>query len=107
MTAREINQGILNVFRDRPDKWDIRLHLQVHDSLLLSYREEYEEEVIPWALKKMKITLGLARGRDFHVPVEAKVGWNWGESSNDNKTITNPNGLIKWKGYDSRRREKG
>jgi len=96
MTADEIDLGILALWRAH------RIHLlvQVHDSILIQYREEEEAEVLPWALETLKTRLILKRGREFVVPTEAKIGWNWG----DFDAKTNPDGLVKWKGQDSRER---
>lgn len=102
MTAEEINRGILNVFRNRDRNVfsrDVRLKLQVHDSLLIEYPEEVENELLPWAIEQLKVGLLLHKGREFYVPVEAKVGWNWGDV--DEK---NADGMVKWKGHDGRKR---
>lgn len=97
LTADEIDKGLLTLWRaDR-----IQLLIQVHDSILFQYREEEENEILPWALEALKTRFTLKRGRDFVVPTEAKVGWNWGEWDE----AKNPNGLVKWKGADSRKRE--
>jgi hypothetical protein len=74
--------------------------IQVHDSVLFLYRAEEEDEIIPWLLETMKTRIVLERGREFVVPTEAKVGWNWG----DFDETKNPDGLIKWKGGDTRKR---
>ena len=96
MTAKEINTAILNLWRaDR-----VQLLVQVHDSILFQYPEEREDEIVPWALEAARVHLQLKRGRDFTVPTEAMTGWNWGYHAGDN-----PDGLKKWKGGDSRRRE--
>ncbi len=96
MTAKEINTAILNLWRaDR-----VQLLVQVHDSILFQYPEEMENEIVPWALETAKVHLELKKGRDFTVPTEAQVGWNWGYKGPDN-----PDGLTKWKGGDTRRRE--
>ena len=110
MTAENINKGLVNIFNNRmPKGWEnaVWIHLQVHDSLLISYPEEMEDEVVPWALEQIRCKLVLAKGREFVVPTEAKVGWNWGDMIVDDKTgkIENPNGLIKYKGHDKRTRE--
>ncbi len=96
MTADEINRGILNLWRANR----VELLVQVHDSILFQFPEEQEDEIVPWALEALKTHLTLARGRDFYVPTEAQVGWNWGYVSDDN-----PDGLKKWRGGDSRKRE--
>lgn len=95
MTSDEINRGLLQLWRANR----VQLLMQVHDSVLFQYPEEMEDEIVPWALEVMKVKLNLKKGREFFVPLEAKVGWNWGEFSDDN-----PDGLIKYKGHDKRSR---
>jgi DNA polymerase-1 len=96
MTADEIDLGLLRVWRAHR----VRPLIQVHDSVLFLYREEEEDEIIPWLLETMKTRIVLERGREFVVPTEAKVGWNWG----DFDETKNLDGLIKWKGSDTRKR---
>jgi hypothetical protein len=96
MTADEIDTGILNLWRANR----VQLLIQVHDSILFQYPEHLEDEIIPWALAALRAPLTLARGREFVVPTEAKVGWNWGEFDKDQ----NPDGLVKWRGGDDRKR---
>jgi DNA polymerase I-like protein with 3'-5' exonuclease and polymerase domains len=95
MTAEEINKGMLEVWRANK----VQLLVQVHDSILFQFPEELEDEIVPWALNTLRIPLDLAGGRNFVVPTEAKVGWNWGDFAKDN-----PDGLVKWKGGDDRKR---
>jgi len=95
MTGDEINTGILNLWRANK----VQLLMQVHDSILFQYPEEQEAEIIPWALETLKAPLTLAKGREFVVPTEAMVGWNWGYYDK-----SNPDGLAKWKGSDNRKR---
>lgn len=95
MTADEINTGILNLWRSNK----VQLLVQVHDSILFQYPEEQENEIIPWALEALRAPLRLKHGRDFCVPTEAKVGWNWGDVTDENV-----DGLKKWKGGDDRKR---
>ncbi len=96
MTADEIDTGIINLWRlDR-----VQLLVQVHDNILFQYREEEEEEIIPLALHALENRIILEKGREFVVPIDAKVGWNWGDCSDEN-----PDGLKKWRGSDSRTRE--
>jgi DNA polymerase I-like protein with 3'-5' exonuclease and polymerase domains len=104
MTADEINLGLLNLFRTNK----VQLLVQVHDSLLFQYPEELEDEIIPLALDCLKVPLRLRHGREFVVPVDAKVGWNWGDTTVDkNNAITgNEDGLMKWKGTDKRKRQR-
>lgn len=95
MTAEEINKGMLEVWRDGR----VQLLVQVHDSILFQFPEHLEHIVVPWALKLLRIPLILPGDREFVVPTEAKVGWNWGDQNDKN-----PDGLIKWKGGDDRKR---
>lgn len=96
MTGDEINRGIIKLWRANR----VQLLVQVHDSILFQYPEELEDEIVPWALEAARVPLTLARGREFVVPTEAKTGWNWGNHADDN-----PDGLKKWKGGDTRKRE--
>jgi DNA polymerase-1 len=87
MTADEMNRALLGVWRLNI----VEVLLQVHDSILIQYQEENEREVIPKVLSAMLVPLELDGGRQFVVPVEVKVGWNWAEATDDN-----PLGLKKW-----------
>lgn len=115
MTADEIDTGLLRLWRSNR----VQLLIQVHDSILFQYREEEEDEIIPWALELLRVELELKHGRKFVVPTEAKIGWNWGEREEWSKEDfvkglcteaqigtckKNPDGLVKWKGSDSRKR---
>lgn len=104
MTADEINNGMLNLFRTNK----VQLLVQVHDSLLFQYPEEEEERIVPMALECLRVPLRLNRGREFVVPVDAKVGWNWGDVEMDKQgnIIGNEDGLAKWKGQDKRTRQR-
>lgn len=97
LTADEVNKGMLTVWRAHKTQ----LLLQVHDSILMQYPQEQEDEIIPWALDAMRTTIMLKKDRPFTVPVEAKIGWNWGEAHDTD----NPDGLIKWRGQDTRKRQ--
>lgn len=95
MTADEMNKGLLQT-------WLLnicQILLQVHDSILIQYPEEKEDEILPQVLAAMRVPLELESGRMFCVPVDVKVGWNWANQSKDN-----PLGLGKWP--DGRRRGK-
>lgn len=95
MTGDEINTGILRLWRANK----VQLLVQVHDSILFQFPEHLRNEIVPWALETLRTRFLLERGREFVVPTEAKVGWNWGNHSEDN-----PDGLMKWKGGDGRNR---
>jgi DNA polymerase-1 len=96
MTADEIDIGLLRLWQSNR----VQLLIQVHDSILFQYPEEMEDEIIPWALEQLRVYVELRGGRKFFVPTEAKVGWNWGDMREDN-----PDGLVKWKGHDERKRQ--
>lgn len=94
MTGDEINIGVLNLWKHGA----YELLIQVHDSILFQIDESRIDELVPLALELLKAKLTLKGGREFFVPVEAKVGWNWGDKSD-----SNPFGLAKWKGSETRR----
>jgi DNA polymerase I-like protein with 3'-5' exonuclease and polymerase domains len=96
MTGDEINTGIIKLFRANR----VELMIQVHDNVVIQYDEDREEEIIPWAMETLRTTLRLKGGRDFTVPVDCKVGWNWAdeEYNKDGTVSKNAGGLAKWKG---------
>lgn len=96
MTADEINNGILRLWRANR----VQLLVTVHDSILFQFPEELEDEIVPWALETLRVHLTLKHDRDFCVPTEAMTGWNWGYHGDDNA-----DGLKKWKGGDDRKRQ--
>jgi len=87
MTADEMNNAMMNVWRLNT----VQLLLQGHDSLLMQYSEERENEILPQILSAMRVPIELEGGRQFVVPVEVQVGWNWSKATKDN-----PGGLSKW-----------
>jgi DNA polymerase I len=97
VTADTIDEGLLDVWRGNL----VQLLLQVHDSILFQYKEEEEDEIIPWALEQCKRRRVLKGGREFVIPAEAKVGWNWSDDRND------PDALRKWPEKEPRRRVRG
>lgn len=103
MTADEIDIGLLALWRANI----CRLMIQVHDSILIQYPEELEDEIVPQAMKLLRVPLVLTKGREFVVPCDCKVGWNWGDVQYDKagNVIGNPEGLAKYKGGDTRKRE--
>jgi DNA polymerase I-like protein with 3'-5' exonuclease and polymerase domains len=87
MTADEMNLAMLQTWRLD----GVQLLLQGHDSLLIQYPMELEDAIIPKVRASMRAPLELEGGRMFCVPVEVKVGWNWGNATEDN-----PDGLMKY-----------
>jgi DNA polymerase I-like protein with 3'-5' exonuclease and polymerase domains len=96
MTADEIDGGLIRVWGHHR----VVPLVQVHDSVLFMVREEELDETVPWLLKEMRTRIILEKDREFAVPTEAKVGWNWG----DFDPKSNVDGLKKWKGSESRTR---
>lgn len=104
MTADEIDLGMLAMWRDAK-RWDAQLLAQVHDSTLWQVPRAVVDEFVPWALKTKALPIELEGGRQFTVPIEAKVGFNWGDhtpgyTKKDGTVVPeiNPDGLRKWKG---------
>jgi len=95
-TADYINHAMLAVWRLN----NCQLLLQVHDSLLIQYPEKDEDTVLPQVLAAMNIKIPI-RGREFSIPCEAKVGWNW-----SNYSVNNLDGLKKYGGHDERQRQR-
>lgn len=95
MTADEIDTGILNIWREAK-RYDIQMLVQVHDSILAQVPVDAVNEAVPAMMEWMQAPLLLEGGRKFVVPIEAKVGFNWGDF--DPATGRNPDGLRKWKG---------
>jgi DNA polymerase-1 len=79
ITADTIDRGLLALWRENR----VQILLQVHDSILFQYREDEEDEVVPWALSVVEQTIALKGGREFTIPGEAKVGWNWSDTASD------------------------
>lgn len=99
MTADEIDTGIMNIWRNAK-QYDIQMLVQVHDSILAQVPVDAVNEAVPAMLKWMEAPLTLKGGRQFVVPIEAKVGFNWGdyEPGYGSRPEKNPDGLRKWKG---------
>lgn len=100
MTADAVNRAMIDIWRDytasgRLAPYGVELLCQVHDSLLFQVNEDSCDECVPIILELGRAPLTLKKGREFCVPNEAKIGWNWGDfdKSEPNK---NPFGLIKW-----------
>lgn len=100
MTADEIDEALLRI-------WNANIAqplLQVHDSLLFQYPEKDEAIIVPKLLSLARVPLYHGT-REFVVPVDAKIGWNWAEVEYNNGTVDNVDGLRKWQGAtDTRRR---
>jgi DNA polymerase-1 len=75
ITADTINRGMLAMWR----RHNVQLLVQVHDSILFQYPQQLEDTIIPQSIKLIEQTIRLKDGRDFMIPAEAKVGWNWSD----------------------------
>lgn len=105
-TADRMNLGLWRVWRHMPS---IQLLAQTYDSITFQYPESSSEDsIISQALDLIKVNLTAPNGRNYVVPGEAKIGWNWGaavtqsdieKSKAAGKKLPrlNPEGLIKWK----------
>lgn len=121
MTADEINNVMIRVYTIVKRRFpELQLLIQVHDSLLMQYPEHLEEEIIPWIKEAFRVVITLRGGRQFFVPSEVQVGWNWdyridwqekdylkGKCAKElvGTCKENPDGMIKYKGRDNRSRE--
>ena len=86
ITADTIDRGLLALWRANR----VQLLLQVHDSVLFQFPEREEHEVVPWAIAQIEQQVALKGGRQFMIPGDAKVGWNWSDDKSD------PDALHKW-----------
>lgn len=107
-TEAFINQtGMKQLWRaskTRDDLKHVQLLIPAHDAVLVQYPEEREDELIPKILPTLRVEIPLMHGRSLIVPNDVQVGWNWRHAHNDKKELVNPDGLIDYKGTDTRRR---
>lgn len=96
-----VKHGMLNVWRA-----DIcELLMENHDSILVQYPEEKEDEIVPKILELLRYPIQLKHGRTLTIPYGCKTGWNWGEFNTDpKKGPINPDGLKSYKPNDKRTR---
>ena len=99
ITGDVINTGLLKVWRKFSG--DVHVLAQVHDSILIQYPQELENDLIPKILEEMRIKIELENGRVCVIPAEAKCGWNW-SNFDDKNPKKNPKGLQKFSGMDDR-----
>jgi len=106
MTAHEIDMGYLNLWRNMPEA---ELLVQVHDSITLQVPYANLIDRMPRLLDLMRVELELKKSRLFTVPLDAKVGWNWGDveysdgkDGTPKRPIRNLHGLDKWKFNETR-----
>jgi DNA polymerase-1 len=96
-----VNRGMLKVWNSQC----CQLLLQGHDSIIVQYQQEKEDEIIPKILSLLRIEIQL-NDRTLMIPYGCKTGWNWGEqiTDKDGNVIGNPDGLKKYAPGDKRRR---
>lgn len=93
LVADVLNTALWWIWRDLdPDL--VQVLAQCHDAILGQYPKELRNEAVPAILERMALTttvVGLdGKEREMTIPVEIKVGKNWGPLSDDN-----PEGLQK------------
>jgi DNA polymerase I-like protein with 3'-5' exonuclease and polymerase domains len=105
-TGEFINRGAIQLqhFLNHNPTFPIKFLLQVHDSLVIMFKQREIQEVIPTLLEKLKVILPLQKGREFSIPLGVKVGWNYGatEFNKDGSVKDNHFGLRKWTGEEPR-----
>jgi DNA polymerase I-like protein with 3'-5' exonuclease and polymerase domains len=100
-TAYDMNLGLLRLWHQLGTR--IQLLHQWHDAVYFLYREDDDEQdVMRQACKLLEIRVRApTTGREFYVPVEPKVGWNfgnrWRQDDDGNIIDANPRGLDKFK----------
>jgi DNA polymerase I-like protein with 3'-5' exonuclease and polymerase domains len=90
-----VNAGMLKVWLAQ----DCQLLMQNHDSILVQYPEEKEDEIISKIQSQLYHEIPLHHNRSLTIPYGCKTGWNWGDFSE-----SNPDGLKSYKPNDKRRR---
>jgi DNA polymerase I-like protein with 3'-5' exonuclease and polymerase domains len=89
-TGDRMNEGLLRCWRTVPQA---QMLAQGFDSITGQLPDDAQfDSRVEKMLKLIEIPLRANNGREYIVPGEAKVGWNWGAA-----TPSNPHGLVKWK----------
>lgn len=113
LVAEVTNLGVYKVWRKCP--W-AQLLAQVHDAIIYQQEESADEaQLIKAAQSEIEISIPFesrcgGKTLDLVIPSAVKTGWNWQEVGNDfipvhdKKAKPNPDGLMKYKGQDARRR---
>lgn len=101
MTAHQIDMGYIQLFENLRE---IELLAQVHDSILLQIPFAKLDALMPKIMALMEFPFPLKRDRILSVPLEAKVGWNWGDVKYNRQgaVIGNHHGLKEWTGKETR-----
>lgn len=72
-----LNLGMLD-FWNNLDSPDVRLLHQNHDSILIEYKQNLRDEIIPATIDALSRSL-VVNGYTISIPVEANYGPSWGE----------------------------
>lgn len=74
-----LNRGFLKVFHNiqRPGLFGLKVLAQTHDSILVKYKRECRDEVVPMIADMLLSELTIKK-RTFTIPVEASYGNSWG-----------------------------
>jgi len=91
-----VNQGMLRVWHAR----DCELLMQNHDSILVQYPQEQEDEIIPKLQSQLHHIIPLKHDRTLTIPYGCQTGWNWGKHKE-----SNPDGLKAYHPGDQRTRQ--
>lgn len=90
-----LNRGMLQVWRANI----CELLMQIHDAILIQYREAEEDDVIPRVLSHLTQSVELKHNRTLTLVPDVMTGWNWGKHSKEN-----PDGLQAYVPGDKRKR---
>lgn len=94
-----LNLGMWRVWKEMDMKGELQLLAQVHDAILVQYKEEDEGWVLEKATKLLETPVKFPIGT-MVIPAGVEgTGWNWQHWSKNN-----PNGMKKWTGTDERNR---
>lgn len=97
-TGNCLNLGMWRTWKHMPE---VRLTGQLHDAFYFQYREDADEAEVINKVKAFTTIEFIRNNRKFFVPVDAKVGWNWGprykEDAEGNTIDANPRGLDKFR----------
>lgn len=116
-TADRTNLGLWRIWKYMPE---VQILTQTYDSVTFQYQDlghEYESRILSEALSHMRVSLAAPGGREYTVPGEAKIGWNWGncvaprdaDAARARGSVPprlNPGGLKKWNESEPDRRER-
>ncbi|HEY4797881.1 MAG TPA: DNA polymerase, partial [Bacteroidia bacterium] len=91
-----VNTGMLQLWKSKT----AQLLMNVHDAVVVQYREEEEDEIIPQLRKQLEYEVPLKHGRSLIIPYDCKTGWNYGMMTKEN-----PDGLKEYAPGDKRERQ--